>query len=135
VSGGMKRAGVGALIGLVPGVVIIGTGLFIQEVLGRGGDGLGFFVIGVPLTVIGAILGFILGSVDPHSATGQTTIGAITGMVAGGLMAGVVSFWLVQGPFSDAIPLWVGLTIGGFFVGGGYGYWHGHRGPPRAQVH
>jgi hypothetical protein len=135
VSSGLKRAGIGALIGLAPGVLIIATGLFIQEVLDRGGDGLPFFVIGVPLAVVGVVVGFILGAVDPHSPTGQTTIGAITGLIAGGLVAAAISFLMIEGPFGDAIPIWAGLSLGGFFLGGGYGYWHGHHGPPGAQPH
>jgi hypothetical protein len=129
---GLKRAVLGALIGMIPGVLIIGTGLFIQEVLGRGGDGLGFFVIGVPLTMIGAILGLILGVVDPHSPSGQTTVGAITGMVAGGLVAAGIFFWFVEWS-PELVSIWIGLILGGFFLGGGFGFWRGHHGP-RAQA-
>lgn len=130
----MNRAVLGALIGVTPGGLIIGTGLFIQEVLDRGGDGLGFFVVGIGLAVVGAIVGFILGAVDPHSPTGQMTIGAITGMLAGGVLAAAISFWMIEGPFGGAIPLWVGLILGGFLLGGGFGYWYGHHGPPRAHA-
>ncbi len=77
---GLKRAGLGTLIGLVPGVLVIGIGLFIQEVL-IGAETDWASSLGIPLTVVGAVFSFVLGAVDPHSPTGQTTIGVITGIM------------------------------------------------------
>ena len=101
-----RRILVGAGIGLLPSLIIIGAAVAVEVFVETGG-GL-FGVIAIPLAVVGVAIGIWVGATEPGTPRNPTTmavIGAIPGLVLG-LVFNVLALPVI------ILGAWIGYRLG-----------------------
>lgn len=100
-----RRVLIGAGLGALPGVLVIG-GAVAVELWVESGGGL-FGIIGVPLAIVGIVVGAVLGAANPETLR-NPQLGALLGAIPG--LLGVFVLGVFGIPFA-VIGGWIGYRL------------------------
>lgn len=100
-----RRILIGAGLGVLPGVVVIAAAVVIALWVESGGGSFG--VVGVPLAIVGGVVGGLLGAAKPETLR-NPRVGAILGAIPGLLAAYFLAEFGVPVALAGA---WVGYLL------------------------